>query len=78
LHISKEVLTVPRLALANRLADWVVFVVEGGRAHQRKVTVGQRDANRVEIVAGVQQGQQVVVNPGTLADGAPIHQRAAP
>ncbi len=38
-----------------------VFVVKGGVALRRKVTVGQRDQERAEIVSGLQAGDVVIV-----------------
>ncbi len=41
----------------------VVFVVEEGRALQRPVEVGISDATRVEIVTGLEAGEQIVTGP---------------
>jgi HlyD family secretion protein len=41
----------------------VVFVVEGGDAHQRSVKTGISDTTHVEIVDGLSDGQQVVTGP---------------
>ncbi|HEX2225118.1 MAG TPA: hypothetical protein VHN15_13030, partial [Thermoanaerobaculia bacterium] len=41
----------------------VVFVVENGKARQREVRTGLSDETHVELVSGVQVGQQVVTGP---------------
>ena len=54
----------------------VVFVVAGGKAHQRKVGTGISDETRVEVVAGLKPGEQVVTGPyrslRDLKDGDPV------
>lgn len=47
---------------ARNEAD-VVFVVENGKAVQRPVTTGISDETRVEVLAGVKQGEKVVTGP---------------
>ena len=54
----------------------VVFVVAGGKAHQRQVGTGISDETRVEVVAGLRPGEQVVTGPyrslRDLKDGDPV------
>ena len=54
----------------------VVFVVAGGKAHQRKVDTGISDETRVEVLAGLRPGEQVVTGPyrslRDLRDGDPV------
>lgn len=54
----------------------VVFVVAGGKAHQRKVGTGISDETRVEVLAGLRPGEQVVTGPyrslRDLRDGDPV------
>ena len=55
---------------------WNVFVVEGGRARQRKLTVGQINDEFGEVVSGLSNGEAVVLNPSnSLKDGARITAR---
>jgi HlyD family secretion protein len=73
-------LTVPIQAVVERDVDGdakgakakekkVVFVVEGGKAHQRPVGTGLSDETRVELTSGVKPGEQVVTGPyRTLRD----------
>jgi len=63
---------VPDPAAPRDLARGVVWVVEGGRAHRRAVTVGIRDLLRVEV-AGVAVGAEVVLGaPAKLKDGGRV------
>jgi HlyD family secretion protein len=41
----------------------VVFVVAGGKAHQRRVETGISDETHVEVIAGLKPGEQVVTGP---------------
>ncbi|HXM69923.1 MAG TPA: hypothetical protein VN970_02230, partial [Thermoanaerobaculia bacterium] len=54
----------------------VVFVVAGGKAHQRKVDTGISDETRVEVLGGLRPGEQVVTGPyrslRDLKDGDPV------
>jgi len=50
-----------------------VFVIEGGRAQRRTVTIGIRGTRAVEIVSGVNEGEQVAVPfPATLRSGGNV------
>jgi membrane fusion protein (multidrug efflux system) len=50
-----------------------IFVVENGRASLRLVKIGRRLGSRLEILAGVQAGERVVLAPtAALRDGAPV------
>jgi len=64
---EREALTVPEAALVNRAGIEGVFVVDAdNRAHFRMVRGGERRAGRVEVQAGLQAGERVVIG-GDLA-----------
>jgi HlyD family secretion protein len=67
-------LVVPRSALFRGPAGgWQLFVVRDGRARLVDATVGLMNDERVEIVAGVNEGEQVVPAPeSTLTDGTKV------
>jgi RND family efflux transporter MFP subunit len=68
-----EVLTLPYAALQYRYGANRVFVVNDGRLVMREITVGERLGDRVEVVSGVQPGDQVAVTGvETLADGMAV------
>jgi HlyD family secretion protein len=70
----EQALLVPRSALFRSPdGGWQVFVATTGRARLTPVEVGLMNDDRAEIVAGLQQGDLVVLAPeSTLADGARV------
>ncbi len=57
----ENVLRVPRSALIDNDEDTFVFVVdEEGLAHRKRVETGYSDRGMVEIVSGLEDGEQVV------------------
>lgn len=66
------VLTLPRQTCINREGEWVVFRVSGGRARRTVIEVGQKDSQVLEVTKGLSEGDRVVVNPGSLVDGARV------
>jgi len=65
-------LAVPSAAVFERGGLNGVFVVRDGVACLRWVAVGARDGDRVEIRAGVEAGERVVLGSVGLVDGAPV------
>jgi RND family efflux transporter MFP subunit len=54
-----------------------VAVLEGGTAHIRKVSVTRDLGTQVEVDDGLEQGEQVIINPPvTLVDGSKVRPRA--
>jgi len=77
-----EVVQLPLPALFRATApagangDWAVFVEERGRAHLRKVSRGQHNGLQVEITAGLEPGDHVVLHPSDrVVDGVRITPR---
>ncbi|MEJ2677980.1 MAG: efflux RND transporter periplasmic adaptor subunit [Gemmatimonadota bacterium] len=67
------VLLVPASALVGGAGSESVFVVEDGRAVRRTVMPGVTSEGRVEIVKGLQAGEQVIVaGNNMLRDGAAV------
>lgn len=61
--VTKEApnaLAVPDRAVFREGDAWAIFVVEGGRAHLRKVEVGVRNEDWAEIKSGLSAGDTVV------------------
>jgi HlyD family secretion protein len=59
-----RVLKVPAGALFRHGDGWAVFTVAGGRARLREVGLGRRNAEEAQILAGLRDGETVVVHPG--------------
>jgi len=69
-----DVLLVPAAAVA----DGHVFVIDGFRAHRRKVETGIRGTRAIEITSGLKEGELVIASvPTGLADGARVSASAA-
>lgn len=49
-----------------------VFVVEGGKTVERRVTLGRREAESVEVIDGVANGDQVVMRPDGIVSGQAV------
>lgn len=64
--------TVPTNAIVTFAGIEKVIVVENNKAVEKPVTTGRRAAEWTEIVAGVNTGDEVVINPGNLQSGQPV------
>jgi HlyD family secretion protein len=55
---------------------WRVFLVERGRARERAIKIGHVNDEFGEVLGGLGEGQQVILNPGNaLLDGARVKAR---
>jgi RND family efflux transporter MFP subunit len=64
---------VPTEAVRTEGGTAMVFVLDGERLERRAVSVGRERGSEVEILAGVQAGEQVVVaGPEDLEDGQQV------
>ncbi len=64
---------VPKAAIRTDDGLSSVFVVRGETVERRAIRAGGEDGDRVEVLAGLQAGEQVVVSPPpSLRDGATI------
>jgi len=70
---EREALVIPEEALTPEAERQFVFVVADGKAERREVRIGGRRPGSVEIVAGLQAGEKVVVE-GTqkVRDGGSV------
>ena len=69
----ENVVAMPLFAVVTRNERHLAFVVEGQKARMREVTLGVVDGDQVQIVDGIQPGDQVIVEGGRdLDDGAEI------
>jgi membrane fusion protein (multidrug efflux system) len=67
-------ITVPAAALFERGGLTGLFVVADGKARLRWVAAGARDGDTVEVRAGVEPGERVVLDPAGLVDGNPVRE----
>ena len=70
---SGDVLTIPASALFQRGGAWMVFVVEDGRARERRVDVGHRTGAVAELTGGLREGDRVILFPSDkVSDGVRV------
>lgn len=67
--LISDVLVLPRSAVRGSVDTGIVNLLIDGRAEQRAVTLGATDGNRVEISAGLQEGDKIAATPPSLDDG---------
>ncbi|MDD4019304.1 MAG: efflux RND transporter periplasmic adaptor subunit [Kiritimatiellae bacterium] len=61
LEVKRDVVTLPADVALRRGERFLAFVAKDGRAETRDLIIGARDGNTLEIVEGLQAGEQVVV-----------------
>jgi len=77
LHSVPEAVTVPSQAvIVTPRGEHIAFVLEDGKAVRRKVETGIEKEGRVQIVKGIQTGEQVIVSGNEkLKDGVEVQVR---
>ncbi len=77
LDVRENAVVVPEAALVPRAGSWFVYSVdEDGKARRHEVTPGQRLRGELEIVAGLEGNETVVVGgQQRIADGHPVRVR---
>jgi membrane fusion protein (multidrug efflux system) len=70
---TRKALFAPASAVTSQGQLQSVFVVEGGSARSRLVTLGERAGDSVEVLSGINAGEIVVTAPpANLIDGAKV------
>ena len=69
---SKMAITVPNNAIVTFAGIEKVIVVQNGKALEKPITTGRRSGEWTEIVAGVNLGEKVILDPGNLQSGQPV------
>ncbi|HBB88553.1 MAG TPA: efflux RND transporter periplasmic adaptor subunit [Blastocatellia bacterium] len=69
---AKMAITVPNSSIVTFAGIEKVIVVQNGKALEKPVTTGRRNGDWTEIVAGVNVGDQVIVDPGNLQSGMAV------
>lgn len=66
---AKLAVTVPNNAIVTFAGIEKVIVVQNGKALEKPITTGRRSGDWTEILAGVNVGDEVIVDPGNLQSG---------
>jgi RND family efflux transporter MFP subunit len=69
---TNTAVTVPPNALVTFAGIDKVIIIENGKALEKTVTVGRRGADWIEIKAGINTGQSVILDPGNLQSGQSV------
>lgn len=70
--VTVERLTVPQSSVVERGQVRSVFVADAGRAQRRLVSLGELRGERYEVLSGLDAGEQVLIDPTAVQDGAPV------
>lgn len=70
---NQKALQIPRIALVESIKNPYVYVVDGGVARQRKISVGRDFGDSIEVLGGLQPGDRVVTTGHiNLSDGTQV------
>jgi RND family efflux transporter MFP subunit len=69
---AKMAVTVPNNAIVTFAGIEKVLVVQNGKALEKPITTGRRNGEFTEIVAGVNVGEKVILEPGNLQTGQEV------
>lgn len=70
---NQAALFIPRNAIVSSIKEPTVYLVEGGIARLVKINIGKDYESRIEVLQGLKEGDQVVVNGQiNLMDGAHV------
>jgi RND family efflux transporter MFP subunit len=69
---AKMAVTVPNNAIVTFAGIEKVIVVQNGKALERPITTGRRGPEFTEIIAGINVGEKVIVDPGNLQSGQAV------
>lgn len=75
---SQRALMVPVAAVVTFAGIDRVFTVQGGQASEKRVRTGRHTAAGIEILEGISNGDQVVLDPGNLTDGEKVTAETGP
>ena len=69
---SDRAVIVPTSALVTFAGVEKVLSVKDGKVVEKRVTIGRRTAERLEILNGLAAGDPVITKPGNLVEGTPV------
>jgi RND family efflux transporter MFP subunit len=70
---SGNLIVIPRESIIGSVKNAALYIVENDRAKLRSVVTGKETGTDIEILSGLQEGEQVVVNgQNNLSDNAPV------
>lgn len=71
-----DVLKIPSIAMFRSEEKWSVFIAQNGIAELSHVTPGKRNSQEVEVVDGINEGDEIILYPGDrIQHGTVIERR---
>ncbi|MHC5541389.1 efflux RND transporter periplasmic adaptor subunit, partial [Singulisphaera rosea] len=53
-----------------------VYIIKEGRAKKTQIVIGADDGLKIEVLSGLSPNDEVIVDTGSVADGAPVRSRS--
>jgi RND family efflux transporter MFP subunit len=75
---ESKILSIPASAVVSFAGLDKAFVVKDGKAAEKRLNVGLRNTNWVEVVSGLAAGDAVILNPGSLVSGVLVSAGSGP
>jgi len=73
-RVNRESIVVPRTAIVGNMSEAKVFIIQNNVAKLRTVTTGIETGTNVEILSGIEKGDQIVTSGQVnLKDGSPVN-----
>ncbi len=73
LEHDTDVLMIPKIALVEGIKNPAVYVVQGDKAIYREIVLGRENGERIEVVSGLKQGEEIVTSGQiNLHDNSPV------
>jgi membrane fusion protein, multidrug efflux system len=69
---ARMAVAVPSNAIVTFAGIEKVIIVQNGKALEKPITTGRRNGDLTEIIAGLNVGEQVIVDPGNLQSGQDV------
>ena len=69
---SSLVSAVPASAIVSFAGIDKVITIQDGKAAEKPVTLGRKAGDWVEVLAGINVGDVIIINPGNLQSGQPV------
>ncbi len=70
--VAEPAIVVPTSAVVTFAGIDKVVTIDNGKALEKRVELGRREGDHVEVLQGLRAGEPVVVQPGNLVSGDPV------
>ena len=70
---KNTIAAVPKSAVISFAGIEKVITVKDGKALEKTITTGQRMDDMIEVIEGLEVGDEIVAEPGNLQSGQPVN-----